>query len=124
MPRSIFLSGNGRNLKPEQKFKREGLKWLRTRFGKHFFSLAIAGGAYQASGSPDMVCSIRGIAVFIEWKAPNGRVGPKQRAMIEDIQYAGGRAGIVSTWEELMALVDGIEPVQPQLGERRKPDNG
>jgi hypothetical protein len=58
------------------------------------------------------VWSIRGIAVFIEWKAPNGRIGPRQTEVINEIRASGGRAGIVSNWDELKELLQGIEPVQ------------
>lgn len=98
----------------EGDFKKAGAKWLRARFGKHAFCLPIAGGAYQKSGSPDQVWSIRGIAVFIEWKRPDGRGrrGPKQQEMIDTIRAAGGRAGFVESWKDLEELVAGIEPVQ------------
>jgi hypothetical protein len=122
---TIFSRNPGR-FKPEAKFKRAGLAWLRQRFGKHFFHLAIAGGPYQASGSPDCICSIRGVFVAIEWKAPKeetGRkpiVGHKQRAMIDAITAAGGLAGVVSCWEELEQLVADIEPVQASAFDRKR----
>lgn len=112
---------NPGNRKPESQFKRAALKWLRTIYGRHFFDLSIAGGPYQRPGSPDTICSIRGKFVAIEWKAPadvTGRkfvIGKRQQEMIDEIRAAGGRAGIVSCWEELEALVDGLEPVQPSF---------
>jgi hypothetical protein len=100
------------NQKPESAFKRAALKWLRLAYGPHLFHLAISGGPYQRPGSPDCVMSIRGVFVAIEWKSPGGRVGPKQQELIDEILAAGGRAGVVSTWEELKSLFDGLEPVQ------------
>jgi hypothetical protein len=107
----------------ETEFKRAALKWLRTIYGQHFFNLDIAGGGepngrYQRPGSPDTICSIRGQFVAIEFKAPvevTARkyvVGFRQQEIIDEIRAAGGRAGIASNWEELQALVAGIEPVQ------------
>lgn len=109
------------NKKPEGEFRRAVMKWLRLVYGRHFFSLPIVGGPFQPAGSPDVVCSIRGLAVFIEFKAPGvGRVGPRQQQMIDAIRSSGGRAGIVSTWEELEALLDGIEPVQQCFRKREE----
>jgi hypothetical protein len=104
-----YTSGNQ---KPETQFRRAAVKWLRLAYGHHFFYLPIVGGPFQPAGSPDCICCIRGVAVFIEWKAPGGRIGPKQQQMVDEIRAAGGRAGIVSSWEELEALISGIEPVQ------------
>lgn len=102
------------NRKPETEFRRSVIKYLRMAYGQHFFYLPIVGGPYQPPGSPDVVCSIRGLAVFMEFKAPGGlgRIGSRQQQMIDAIRAAGGRAGIVSSWEELKELLDGIEPVQ------------
>lgn len=106
------------NKKPEALFRRSVIKWLWMAYGKHFFYLPIVGGPYQPAGSPDIVCSIRGLAVFIEFKAPNGkgRLAPKQQAMIDAIRAAGGRAGVVSSWEELFALLEGIDTIQTRIG--------
>lgn len=103
------------NKKPESEFRRAAMKWLQLIYGQHFFSLPIVGGPFQPAGSPDVVCSIRGLAVFIEFKAPGGRVGLQQQQMVDAIRAAGGRAGIVSTWEELEELLSGIEPVQNRI---------
>lgn len=109
---------HARNRKPESAFKRAVLQWLRLAYGHHFFSLGIAGGPYQRPGSPDVVCSIRGQFVAIEFKASAdalGRkyvVGHRQKEVIDEIRAAGGRAGVISTWEELAELLDGLEPLQ------------
>ena len=108
------------NRKPESEFRRAALKYLRLIYGQHFFSLPIVGGPFQPAGSPDVVCSIRGLAVFIEFKAPGGRVGPRQQQMVDAICEAGGRAGIVSNWEELEELLQGIEPIQQAMKLRRE----
>jgi hypothetical protein len=100
------------NKKPETEFRRAVMRWLRLIYGHHFFALPIVGGPFQPAGSPDVVCSIRGLAVFIEFKAPGGRVGPRQQQMIDAINAAGGRAGVVATWDELEELLQGIEPLQ------------
>jgi len=101
-----------KNKKPEAEFKRAAVQFLKIRYGRHFFRLAIAGGPYQRAGSPDEVYSIRGQFVAIEYKAPGGRIGPKQAELIQEIRESGGRAGVVSSWQELEILLAGIEPVQ------------
>jgi hypothetical protein len=101
-----------RNQNRESEFKQAARRWIKLAYGQHAFCLPIAGGPYQRAGSPDDVWSIRGLAVFIEWKAPGGRVGPRQAEVISEIRAAGGRAGVVSSWEELKALLEGIETVQ------------
>jgi hypothetical protein len=111
MARPVNMTG--RNQKPETQFRRAALKYLKLAYGQHFFCLPIVGGPFQPPGSPDVVCSIRGLFVAIEFKAPGkGRAGPRQQEIIDEIRAAGGRAGIASNWEELQALVEGIEPVQ------------
>jgi hypothetical protein len=117
---------NNGNQKPEGDFKRSVLKYLRLAYGQHFFCLAIAGGPYQRPGSPDVVCSIRGLFVAIEFKASKditGRkfvVGRRQQKVIDEILAAGGRAGVVSSWDELGVLIDGIEPVQKSIVMERR----
>lgn len=105
-----------KNNQPEKEFKKAVREWMRLTYGKHFFRLAIAGGPYQRTGSPDEVWSVRGIFVAPEFKAPGKELRPKQSEIVEEILAAGGRAGRVSTWSELEALLDGIEPVQKIIG--------
>jgi len=106
------------NQKPESEFKRAARKWIKLAYAPYVFHLAIAGGPYQRPGSPDDIFCIRGRLVAVEWKAPKDvtgrtpRIGRRQAEVIAEIQAAGGRAGIVSTWEELKELLKGIEPVQ------------
>jgi 5-methylcytosine-specific restriction endonuclease McrA len=40
------------------------------------------------------------------------RTCPRQQEVITEIIAAGGRAAVVSNWDELKQLLDGIEPVQ------------
>jgi len=102
------------NMKPESEFKRACLKWLRYRFGKHFWSLGIAGGPYQRPGSPDVVCSLYGHFLALEFKDPGGggRIGPRQQEVVDEIRGAGGRAYIIASWDDMEAAVQEFEPIQ------------
>ena len=115
MPRAVRFNGNQ---KPESDFKKAAWRYLQIAYGRHIFRLSIAGGPFQRSGSPDDIFSIRGNFVAIEWKAPKESTGrtprksPRQDQVIAEIIAAGGRAGKVSNWMELKALLEGIEPMQ------------
>ena len=111
---------NSSNRKPESEFKRAAMKWLKIRFGRRFFALHIAGGPYQRAGSPDVVCSIHGCWVGLEFKDPGGggRIGPRQQEFIEDARAHGARCYIIQSWEDLEAAVAEFDPVQLGMEKR------
>ena len=108
-----------KNKSPEADFKKAVCDYMQLAYGKHFFRLPIAGGPYQRPGSPDEVWSIRGIFLAPEFKAPGKPLRGNQAEIVAEVIAAGGRAGSVSTWEELEALLVGIEPIQPALFAKR-----
>lgn len=65
------------------------------------------GGFYRfgATGSPDIVCCVRGRYVGIECKAPKGRQSPNQKIFQENLEKAGG----------LYILAKSIEDVEEGL---------
>ena len=119
-PATIFSRKGPRKMTPESQWRKACIDWLKIRFGNRLWHIRTVGGIGQRSGIPDDFFVIRngkdgpGIFVAIEFKAPTGRykLTEKQAAEIEHIRRAGGRAGEVKTWEDLEALVDGIECVQ------------
>jgi len=93
-------------------FKAVCKKYLRQRFGKNFFCLDIAGGAFQKSGSPDTLCTIYGQFFAFEWKQEGDREGPKQVEMIDAIRAAGGRAYFIWSLRDLAKAVSDLPAVQ------------
>lgn len=57
-------------------------------------------------GVPDRVVVLNGTTVFVEVKAPGEYPRPLQNKRIEQIRARGGRAGYVSTIEEVDELVN------------------
>lgn len=56
-------------------------------------SEVLRGGQWQRSlpdGHPDCVWVGGGVAVWVEWKAPNGRLRPEQVAFRRALEAAGG----------------------------------
>lgn len=73
------------------------------------------GGPFQAAGVPDLLVCVDGLFIGIELKNPRPgetrqamaeRVTPRQRAQIRAINKAGGTAGMASSVEEALELVD------------------
>lgn len=116
MPRAVRIA---RQVTPESAFRSAGIKWLKLRFGKYLWHYRTVGGVGVRGGVPDDLFCIRGIFVAVEWKQPNYRPSSRvtqQDAEIEAVVRAGGRAAKVWTWEQLEALVEGIQPVQMAIG--------
>ena len=109
-----FAFDRGKKQTPESEWRSACVKFLKIRFAGHIWHIRTVGGLHQRSGIPDDIFVIKGVPIAIEFKAPNGRykVTEKQQAEIDAFNRAGGRAGKVSTWEELNGLIDGIAPVQ------------
>jgi len=103
-----------RNRSPEAEFRSACLKWLKVRFGRHFWHVKILGGLGQKPGVPDDLCCIRGRFYGFEWKDPGRkpRIGPRQIQCIEEIRAAGGQAFVIASWADLEAAVQEVPSVQ------------
>lgn len=55
----------------------------------------------------DMVGQTIGVFHAIEFKAPGGRVSPKQQAFIEAVQRNGGRAGVAKSADDAVNIALG-----------------
>ena len=63
--------------------------------------------AYSQAGFPDVLCIIDGHFFGFEVKRPVvGRATPIQKKTIEDIQKAGGSAGVVRWPEEAIDMIE------------------
>jgi hypothetical protein len=117
---AVIFRGS-RNRKPETEFRQACMRWLKLRFGHHFYAAKQIGGIGVESGRPDTFCSIRGQFFAFEWKAPggHGRRGPKQVEQIDAINAAGGHAFFIESFEDLESAVADIEPVQMGFARER-----
>jgi hypothetical protein len=117
MPGTIFQRKE-KKLTPEGEWRQAGLQWLKIRFGRYLWHLRTVAGITQRLGVLDDHFIIRGVAVQVEWKRPDGKYRRDtktyraQEKEIESVRIAGGRAGFVASWDDLEELVSGIDPVQ------------
>ena len=89
----------------EKQFENKIKKYLSER-GAWVFK--VAGGGFQRSGVPDLVCCLNGKFLGIEVKASNGRLSELQLWNIEQIKKAGGVAMVLypEQWEEFKELIE------------------
>ena len=59
-------------------------------------------------GSPDLLCVVRGICLFLELKAEDGRVSPEQRRWHSQARARGVRVEVVRSVEEARAAVERV----------------
>ena len=59
-------------------------------------------------GTPDMLVVVRGCPLFIETKAPRGRLSDAQVEQTELIQAAGGMVRVVTSVRQGLAIVTGL----------------
>lgn len=80
--------------------------------------LKVHGGGYQRAGVPDVLLCVAGRFVAVEVKhrkpgeseeAMQRRVTARQRKEIEDIHRAGGVASVVSSVDEVLALLEDFQ---------------
>jgi hypothetical protein len=57
------------------------------------------------SGTPDLLCIVRGQPILIELKAPKGRVKDHQRACHADLERAGAVVHVARSIEDLEGIV-------------------
>ena len=66
-------------------------------------------GASNLSGFPDLLVCYKGWFIGLEIKTPVGQPTMQQRKTIQDIIDAGGVAGLVTSVEDVKAVLDGID---------------
>jgi hypothetical protein len=87
------------------------IRHLQARYGPAFWYQNNLGGIGTRRGALDLVCLIHGTFVGIEVKTPNyPTVTAEQKAEINAIKIAGGRAGVIRTLEDLEQLIRDIKP--------------
>ena len=104
----------------ESAFRNACIDLIKIRFGRYVWHYRHVGSITDGKNRSllDDHFIIRGVPVQIEFKRPDGQYRKntktyrQQEKEIEDIRRAGGRAGFVGSYEELNALLVGIEPVQ------------
>jgi hypothetical protein len=64
-------------------------------------------GVTAVTITPEMVGQVVGIAHFIEYKTPTGRVSPLQQRFIDAMRRLGARAGVARSSQEAMDIALG-----------------
>lgn len=64
-------------------------------------------GVTAVTITPDMVGQVVGVAHFIEYKTPTGRVSPLQQRFIDAMRRLGARAGVARTADQAVAIALG-----------------
>jgi len=80
----------------------------------HFFKFH--NGPYGARGVSDIVGTYKGLSVFIEVKAKNGRTTKMQEKFLRDVRAEGAVAGVATSVEEAMGLVAQAKMIASALG--------
>jgi len=78
--------------------------------GRGVWCFKVAGGPMQQRGVPDIICCVNGAFVALEVKRPGlGRLTDLQALTIERIRESGGVAEVVTSVEDVAALLEVIE---------------
>lgn len=109
-----------RNGTPESDFRRACIKWLKLKFGHRIFHERNQQSMGSTPGRPDDEFLFMSsdperpdpIPVFIEFKAPGGRLGPRQIEYHDRLRSIRARIHIVRSIEELEDAVADLNPVQ------------
>lgn len=91
--------------KSESALQKECLRWAKSL--PEIWVLKVVGSGVQSSGVPDVIMCVKGRFVAIELKRPDGKgkLSDIQKAQIERIRRAGGRAETVSSFEEFKKII-------------------
>jgi Holliday junction resolvase len=89
----------------EKQFENKIKDYLRSR-GAWVFK--VAGGGFQRSGIPDLLCCLNGKFLAIEVKAERGKPSDLQLWNIEKIRQSGGVACVLypHQWEEFKDMIE------------------
>lgn len=94
----------GHRVTPETALKAAVKQYLSLQGWRHWYHLQSSFGVYP--GLPDIEAIKKGRVVFIECKAPHGRLSPAQKAFKAMIEEAGGTYLVVRALEDLYVLGD------------------
>lgn len=91
--------------KSESALQKECLRWAKSL--PKSWALKVVGSGVQSSGVPDIIMCIKGYFIAIELKRPDGKgkLSDIQKAQMERIRKAGGRAVMVSSFEEFKKII-------------------
>jgi hypothetical protein len=90
---------------PEARLQRRIRKALEEYFFGSFW-FKVHGGPYQSAGIPDLLGCVDGRFCALEVKVPGGKGATRlQLATIDKIRKAGGIAGVVTSSQEAIDLV-------------------
>lgn len=81
----------------------------RQQRGEPIWWLKVHGHHAQRAGVPDLVICHRGQALFIELKAPGGRLTRLQEHAASQIRQAGGRVLVAETCEEVGSFLGDMQ---------------
>lgn len=90
--------------KPETRLTKGIVEALGEDFPQSFF-FKVLGGAFSLAGVPDLVGCIGGRFIALEVKTDTGKPSKIQLHIIECIQNAGGIAGVVRSYNDVLDLL-------------------
>jgi len=90
----------------ETAVKRQVKDWLRWK-GWFYFHIQQGLGSYK--GIPDLIAVKDGVVLFIEVKAPNGKLTPDQKKFKKDLEEHGGKYIVARDYRDIeLAAIAGI----------------
>lgn len=94
----------------EGQLSRKIQKWIGENFPQ-FFLFKVNGNGYQKKGIPDLIGCYEGRFIALEIKLPGGSYGATklQLERIRQIREAGGVADVVTSIEEVEALLREVD---------------
>lgn len=91
---------------PEGRVKEMIKRWCKKR--GYWYFIPVSGG-YGKHGIPDFIICAEGRFIGVEAKAPGGEPTARQQFVLNEINEAGGIAGVVATADDLGQLDGAIE---------------
>jgi len=93
-------------MQPEARIAAAIISSLRA-LGPRCWCFKVHGGPMQAAGIPDIVGVLGGRFFAIEVKVPGNRATRLQSLTLSRIEAAGGIAGVATSVDEALALIEG-----------------
>jgi hypothetical protein len=90
---------------PETRLRKRMVKKLQEKYPNGLFT-KIHVSVFANAGIPDLICCVEGLYIGIEIKVPGRKASPNQEFYMSRIRRAGGSAGVATTVEEILQIVD------------------